>query len=561
MPEHWNGTLLLFSHGYQPTLRSPEMAPPGMEDELLDAGYALAASGYSAPGWAVAEAVPDQAATLEAFAEKFGKPKRTIAWGQSMGALVSVALAEEYPERIDGALPSCGSLAGSLGMMNEALDGAFAFKVLLAANTDVRVVKVDDDMANAGRVNKVLERALTTAQGRARLALASALAELPSWSGVKPTPPAPTDLEGQLDEAAGAFTRGVFLPRVDQERRAGGVFSWNTGIDYKEQLRLSRRLAWVSAMYAKAGLDLDQDLNALNSAPRIAADAHAVAYMRAHYVPNGQLRIPVLSYHTTGDGMTSVEQQGAYKQRVREAGRSADLATAWVQRSGHCTFTPEEHWAALKTLEARLTSTKWSVTAASLNAHGTAAFIDYEPAPFLRPCGPTPGHCQGEPAAGDAPRAAASTGWVYSDVIKTSQYVAVEDGTRLAIDIYRPARGAMAETAPLPVILLHSLGPRSEPRTLSAYGVSDLVRHGYVFVWMQPRGVGASFGKTGGFLTAQNGRDARDVIAWAAKQSWSTGKVGMMGLSNLGFIQWLTAALRPPPPAAVPPEPPRQPVD
>ena len=89
------------------------------------------------------------------------------------------------------------------------------------------------------------------------------------------------------------------------------------------------------------------------------------------------------------------------------------------------------------------------------------------------------------------------------------------------------------------------------------------------------------------------------MIAWAAKQPWSTGKVAMMGLSNLGFIQWLTAAQRPPglvtivpavanpdfyyqlypngvsalvgapgvkghappPPAAAPPEPVRQPVD
>jgi pimeloyl-ACP methyl ester carboxylesterase len=148
VPDHWNGTLLLFSHGYSPALRAPELAPPGMADRLMKEGYALAASAYSAPGWALAEAVPDQIATLDAFAEHFGKPKRTIAWGSSMGALVTVALAEQYPGRIDGAMPSCGSLAGSLGMMNEALDGAFAFKILLAADTDVRVVGVDDDVAN-----------------------------------------------------------------------------------------------------------------------------------------------------------------------------------------------------------------------------------------------------------------------------------------------------------------------------------------------------------------------------------------------------------------------------
>ena len=128
MPRDWNGTLLLYSHGYEATARPPEPAPKGMADLLTQRGYALAASSYATPGWAVAQAVPDQLRTLDAFAQRYGKPRRTIAWGTSMGGLVTVALAEQHPGRIDGALPSCGSLAGSLGMMNTALDGAFAFK-------------------------------------------------------------------------------------------------------------------------------------------------------------------------------------------------------------------------------------------------------------------------------------------------------------------------------------------------------------------------------------------------------------------------------------------------
>ena len=35
VPPHWNGTLLLYSHGYWPEVRTPSLAPPDLEDWLL----------------------------------------------------------------------------------------------------------------------------------------------------------------------------------------------------------------------------------------------------------------------------------------------------------------------------------------------------------------------------------------------------------------------------------------------------------------------------------------------------------------------------------------------
>ena len=128
----------------------------------------------------MAEAVPDQLAALDVFTQKFGKPGRVIAWGESMGALVTIALAEQRPARINAALPSCGSLAGSVAMMNEALDAAFAFKTLLAPQSAIRLVSVNDDSANSARVRAVLEEAMRAPAARARVALASALGQLPA---------------------------------------------------------------------------------------------------------------------------------------------------------------------------------------------------------------------------------------------------------------------------------------------------------------------------------------------------------------------------------------------
>ncbi len=405
VPANWNGTLLLDSHGYAPGVRAPVLGPAGAKDWLLRHGYALAASSYSTGGWAVAEAVPDQIATLDEFAARFGKPKRTIAWGGSMGGLITVALVERHPDRIDAAIPYCGSISGSLGMMNMALDGAFTFKTLLAPSSDLQLMNVTDDMANSAKARAVAQDAQSTPQGRARLALAGVMAQLPPWSDPKSAQPAATDYDTQEAQAATAIPGGMFFPRTDQEQRAKGAFSWNTGVDYTAQLNRSGRRAYVEALYREAGLDLNKDLATLAKAPRLAGDPAAIAYMRANYVPTGKLTRPVFSFHTIGDSTTMVTKQAAYGDMVAAAGRSAMFATGWVRRAGHCTFTPAEMIAALRTVEARLDTGKWDASPASLNARaaesglGESAYIVFQPAPFLRSCSGIEKVCAGEPVA------------------------------------------------------------------------------------------------------------------------------------------------------------------
>ncbi len=403
MPAKWNGTLLLDSHGFSPALRAPSgLAPRGLRDWLLDRGYALAGSSFSKAGWAVQEGVPDQIATLDEFEKRFGKPKRTIAWGGSMGGLVSVALVERHPDRIDAAIPYCGSISGSLGMMNMAFDGAFVFKTLQAPESDLQLQSITDDNANSAKARALVQEAQATPQGRARLALAGVMAQLPHWADQRAPEPAATDYDAQQVQAASTFVMGVIFPRVDQEARAGGPFSWNTGVDYRKQLALSGRRPYVEALYRKAGLDLEKDLDALAAAPRQAGDPKAIAYMRANYVPSGDLKRPVFSFHTIGDGMTMPTKQSAYGDAVKAAGRGSLFAGGWVRRAGHCTFTPAETAAALMTVEARLDTGKWDASAASLNARakvsnlGDAAFTDFTPAPFLRPCTSRQRTCAGE---------------------------------------------------------------------------------------------------------------------------------------------------------------------
>jgi pimeloyl-ACP methyl ester carboxylesterase len=373
IPGSWNGTLLLWSRGYSPSVGSPEAAPSALKAELLKAGYALAASDYGAGGWALEEAVPAQLATVDAFSSRYGKPKRVIAWGYSMGGLVTTALAEQQPARIDGAIAFCASIGGAVGMMNMALDGAYAFRTLLAPGSDIRLVEIDDDMANAKRVGSALATAMTTPQGRARVALAGVLAGLPDWTQPGTAQPAAQDHEAQVEQIADAFVRGVYLPRVDQERRGGGPFSWNKGIDYRRQLALSGRRGMVEALYREAGLSLDGDLRRLNVGATIEAKPGAVDYMMRHYTPNARPTVPLAAIQAVGDGLTSPSLQRGYAEAAK-----GDVQSLWVREAGHCGFKSDVVLAGLRYMEARLESGRWPAK--------PAQFIDHRPPPMLRPC-------------------------------------------------------------------------------------------------------------------------------------------------------------------------------
>ena len=88
---------------------------------------------------------------------------------------------------------------------------------------------------------------------------------------------------------------GENLPRVDQEKRAGGVFSWNRGVDYRRQLGRSQRRSLVEELYHKAGLDLDADLARLDAGQRVEADPRAVDYMMRNYTPNARPSVPIVA--------------------------------------------------------------------------------------------------------------------------------------------------------------------------------------------------------------------------------------------------------------------------
>ena len=266
VPASWNGTLLLYSHGYvAPGDSNPalDVGDPLTGAYLLAAGYAMAGSSYATTGWAVQSAIPDQISTLGVFESKVGTPKSTIAWGHSLGGMVTAALVQEYPSDFKAALPMCGVVGGGVGTWNMGLDTEFAFNTLLAGGS-LQVVNITDPTQNAEDAAAVLIAAQATPQGQARIALSAALGDTPGWYNPTSPEPSPTDYTDREENQYEWLLNvdGVFLFdfRADLEAKAGGNPSFNNGINYETQLKKSVDYAEVQALYSAAGLDLATDL-------------------------------------------------------------------------------------------------------------------------------------------------------------------------------------------------------------------------------------------------------------------------------------------------------------
>ena len=386
VPTHWNGTLILYSHGYS-SLTAQDAASPATREELLAEGYGMVGSSYSGPSlWALGSAVDDQFASLRAAERIVGRPRRTIAWGTSMGGLVSALESQDPRGLIDGTLTTCGLVAGALNLNDYQLDGEYVVSHLLSEQP-IQLVRYRDQ-AQADAAVQALNRATTVAQdtpqGRARVALAAALVNEPTWFSGPSAPPARDYLAQELQQEQALVGPGWSRyagARPQIELAAGGNSSATAGVDFQALLASSPHAREVRALYRAAGLHLRADLRDLTRNADIHADPRAVANLARTSMVTGHLGVPELNIHTIHDQLVPVEQENWYRRQVRRAGSSALLRQAYVAGTGHCAFQVSESVAALHALERRLDTGRWGGVARPSALNARAAALSGDPAP------------------------------------------------------------------------------------------------------------------------------------------------------------------------------------
>lgn len=143
----------------------------------------------------------------------------------------------------------------------------------------------------------------------------------------------------------------------------------------------------------------------------------------------------------------------------------------------------------------------------------------------------------------------------YPGIDRSSLYLNMRDGVRLAMDVYLP-RG-LPTGVKLPTLLIQTRYWRSvAARPPISWFVADMqdlhpviggikkffVQHGYAIVYLDVRGTGASTGVLYYPWQPACLDDAYQVVDWIVSQTWSNGKVGGLGVSYMGTTAELLAA-------------------
>lgn len=366
VPERWNGTLVMYAHGYRDAAdhpgevddRSADAFAGGEVGEraMLDAGYAIAGSAYAANGWAVDEGIRDTRALLAHFTSVVARPRTTLLAGFSMGSVVTFESMERYPGTYDGAMPSCAVGAGAPRSFDGTLAVASAYAAVFGwpAAWGRSPADVRDDLDFETEVLPTLATQLRAPGGAARFEFIRLVAGVPTG----PEWPFSDWYFG---------TEG----RAELERRAGGPVTQNLTHRYAVSTVDRTYLAGLGV----TGDEVDGWL-AMMTDTRV-GPTRARRYVERYAEYDGRISDPVLTLGTTVDALVPPAHISAYARTVREAHRGQYLASFWTSGVGHCNFTAPQLVAGVRALE------QWVHTGRRPVAPpAELGFVDYTPPPW-----------------------------------------------------------------------------------------------------------------------------------------------------------------------------------
>ncbi len=413
LPQKWNGTLLLYSHGY----RFATPAPPdfsavqtnaqltstdkdgtgsdAVSTKLLSEGYALAGSSYKSNGWAVGDGVKAGEELHDQFVKLVGTPKRTYVWGDSLGGLITEVLAESNPGWVDGAAPMCGAVAGPNYNFDVALDVAVAVKTLIYPQLKLTGYASDTEAAdNWKAAAAAIEKAAadTAGGGTAKVLFIASLVDAPTATATFDGHDITSQVKARVEALLTALAFGT-SGRYELEQRVGGDPSDNTKADYDSRISTAE-----AGTIAFAGGDVASLLKTLDAAPRITADASARDAIEKLGDTTGALTVPTVTMHTESDPLVLVQNESVFAGRVSAKQRDSDLVQLYIAPpasysestgapygAGHCNFSDGQRVGLINTLD------NWVRRSVYPNQAGLGGVIGEGLNPVFVP-GPWPGN-------------------------------------------------------------------------------------------------------------------------------------------------------------------------
>ena len=361
VPANFNGTVALYSHGYRYNIdlpagmlpsapagykvtNTPEPIPggnPAIANYFLGNGMAIMGSGFSRQGWNLDAAVATNVELVAAFKKQFPTTNHVLAWGSSLGGIITQTLAEKYPTLVDAVAPMCmaDNIPAELTAAGDVLWGLKTFfdptikggnySAGAAGNAEaigdiVKVLTILGSLKNSmstgawpatsSATGKALEAA--GVPSRSALLLVGLMAGLPTQSdhfdsisgpdgALKLSfPLAISPALAVLENAASAAVLAI-LATQDVELQAGGTVYDNTKTDYSARVE-------DSAVIYNAALSgntvIGAMLAALNpanpGAPRAVGNPAAMAMMNKMAATTGKINMPTVMMTGVADPIT-----------------------------------------------------------------------------------------------------------------------------------------------------------------------------------------------------------------------------------------------------------------
>ena len=394
VPDDWNGTLLLYSHGYQPSFAGPRAPatvapnrPPSSCFSNRDTRWwdrptrrpdgqcpprRMTSSSHWMPLWFRSASSRIMSSRTEHRWAAWSRGDSPIGGRRDRGRDADLRSdgGRRRPEQLSARRLACD-------------------RRLLAPEQDIQIegyASLDAALGTAAALTGAVEAGQSTPAGRARVALAAALFHLPG-TDTRDADAWQKSMYTLLKQTLGFVTPG----RFDIETATGGNATWNVGVDYGRLFQQSEDRQKVAELYRAAGLDLKADLAQLTDTADIAPDAGSVGTLNSTSGLTGDLQVPVLTMHTTIDILAPVQVEEEYAEDVRSQGDSAMLRQTFVERKVTAVH-PCEIAAGISVLEDRVNSGHWggasnsvpqlNALAASLHDSGSA-FVTLPPREFV----------------------------------------------------------------------------------------------------------------------------------------------------------------------------------
>lgn len=339
VPETWNGTLLVFAHGYRDKAdhpgeidnRNADVAPnAALEAPLLAQGFALAGSAYKDNGWAIEDAIQDTKNLVLFFKANVGKPQRTIIVAASLGTFVGYKSMEQFEGIYDGALCLCTAGAGATRLWDSGVPLYLAYDVVFGIPPSWGTVgEVRNDIDFDTEVLAKLVPELSNIANFPKFEFLRLVAKNPG-RGITPPPP-PAFFPGW------ALTDFFFLTeaRAELQRRAGGPIVQNLDQHYT---LTDFEKAYLAGLGLPAPV-VDAWLAQMNARRNIEAKQSARNYLRNNTDFNGKIHDPILTLHTIIDPLLVVANESAYAELNASAGKQELLFQTYTNAVGHCNLT------------------------------------------------------------------------------------------------------------------------------------------------------------------------------------------------------------------------------